>query len=142
MSRPDPSPSLFAVGDNPTNPGGTLPVIVPADVRARFGDLIDLILASESMNDDERRYWIDILPAMNEEQVAKLRDILVRERDQLAAIDAKYANDMSRLADAKAARHLGDERRERQGRRESTEAQAREEEAKAAEELLGKMDDV
>ena len=117
-------------------------IIVPQDVRAKFGDLADLILASESMNDDERRYWIDILPAMNDEQVAKLRDILVRERDQLAAIDAKFAKDKGQLADAKAVEHIGVERKQRSDERAAGEAEARAAEAQAAEGLLAQMGNV
>lgn len=116
-----------------------LPIIVPEDVRAKFGELVDRIVASESMNDDERRYWIDILPAMTPEQVAKLNDILVRERDQLAAIDAKYSKDMSNLADAKAVQQIGEERKQRHQERSSTEAQAKATEEQAAEGLLDQM---
>lgn len=118
---------------------GSQPIIVPADVRANFGEIVDMILASESMNDDERRYWIDILPAMSPEQIAKLSDILVRERDQLAAIDAKYSKDMSTLADAKAVQQIGEERKQRSEERAQTEAQAKATEERAAEGLLDQM---
>ncbi len=117
-------------------------VVVPADTRAAQPELVELILHSESMNDDERRYWIDILPAMNPEQVGKLKDILVRERDQLAAIDAKYATDMSRAADAQALRHMGDERHKKLSERASTESDARATEALDAQKLLDQMDKV
>ncbi len=116
--------------------GGSLPIIVPADVRARFGTLIDFIIASESMTDDERRYWIDILPAMSDEQIASLKDILVRERDQLAAIDTKYAQDITKLADAQAVQATGEVRKLRNQERSSSEAHVREDEEKAAEGLL------
>jgi hypothetical protein len=120
---------------------GTQPIIVPADVRGKFGEIVDLILASESMNADERRYWIDILPVMSPDQIAKLKDILARERDQLAAIDQKYARDIDRLADAKALEHAGEERKAKNAERASTEAQVKQEEVRAAEGLLDKMDD-
>lgn len=119
---------------------GSTPIIVPADVRAKFGELVDMIVASESMNDDERRYWIDILPVMNDDQVSKLKDILVRERDQLAAIDAKYSADMTQLADAKAVQAIGEERKQRHEERATTEAQTRTAEEQAAENLLNEMD--
>ena len=66
------------------------PITIPDAVRAQFPDLVQLILASESMNDDERRYWLQLLLVMTPEQVGKLREILVSEREQLTAIDAKY----------------------------------------------------
>lgn len=66
-------------------------VIVPADVQARFPILVELIRASESMNNEERQYWINILPVMTPDQTKNLEEILVNEKAQLAAIDAKYA---------------------------------------------------
>lgn len=122
--------------------GGAQPIIVPADVRAQHGELVDLILKSESMNDDERRYWIDILPVMTPDQVGKLRDILVRERDQLAAIDAKYSQDMTQRADEQALRHIGEERRQKAQERAATEAESKSAELQAAEGLLDQADNV
>lgn len=116
--------------------GGALPIIVPADIQARFGEIVDLILASESMTDDERRYWIDILPAISDEQRASLKDILVRERDQLKAIDMKYAQDITKLADAKTIQATSEARKQRRDERSLSEEQAREAEKKSAEDLL------
>jgi hypothetical protein len=123
-------------------PDSTTPIIVPADVRAKFGELVDLIVASESMNDDERRYWIDILPVMNDDQVSKLRDILARERDQLAAIDAKYAKDMTQIADAQSVKAIGEERKQRHQTRAAGEAEVRAKEEQTAEGLLDEMNNV
>jgi hypothetical protein len=64
---------------------------VPPQTQQQFPNLVALILKSESMNDEERKYWINILPAMTPEQQTSLTEILTNERDQLAAIDAKYA---------------------------------------------------
>ena len=121
--------------------GGT-PIVGPADVQAKFGGIVSLILASESMNEDERRYWIDILPAMTPEQIAKLQEILSREKEQLAAIDAKYAQGMTQFADAKAAVQSGEERVQRQSQRAATEAEIRANETQAAEGLLDQLDNV
>lgn len=127
---------------DPATSSGGQPIIVPAATRARHGDIVDLILASESMNDDERRYWIDILPVMTPDQIGKLTDILVREKEQLAAIDAKYATDMSRLADAQALSQRGDERRQRSQERASAEKEAKAAELRAAEDLLNRADNL
>lgn len=113
---------------------------MPADTRAKHGEIVDLILSSESMNDDERRYWIDILPVMTADQIAKLRDILVREKEQLAAIDAKYATDMSTLADAQATREMDEQRKQRSRERASAEEEAKQAELRAAEDLLNRAD--
>ena len=49
-------------------------------VKDKFPDLIDLIKQTESMNDEEREYWFQILPIMTEDQIRKFRDILVNEK--------------------------------------------------------------
>ena len=66
-------------------------LVISPEVQAKFGELIGFIKASESMNDEERQYWINILPIMTPEQIKNLEEILSNERQQLAAIDAKYA---------------------------------------------------
>lgn len=59
--------------------------------------LIELILQTESMKDEERKYWFQLLPVMTEEQVTKLQNILQNEHDQLAELDSKYENEIARL---------------------------------------------
>jgi len=63
--------------------------IVPATVRTKFPDLIKLIYETKSMDDDEREYWLQIMPVMSEEQIVKFRDIMVNEKNELSKIDAK-----------------------------------------------------
>ncbi|MFA6305652.1 MAG: hypothetical protein WC651_02900 [Candidatus Gracilibacteria bacterium] len=65
--------------------------IIPKLVREKFPDLIKLIFETESMNTEEREYWLQIMPIMSEEQIGKFRTILVNERDQLAKLDKEYA---------------------------------------------------
>lgn len=72
-------------------PQGTAGLKIPADTQSKFAALIELIKGSESMNDEERQYWINILPIMTGEQLKNLEEILVNEKEQLAAIDQKYA---------------------------------------------------
>jgi len=71
--------------------------IIPALVREKFPDLVKLIYETESMNDEEREYWMQIMPIMTEEQILKFRDILVNERDQLAKLDNEYEQEMGRI---------------------------------------------
>jgi hypothetical protein len=59
--------------------------------------LVDLILKTESMKDEERKYWFQLLPVMSADQVAKLQNILQNERDQLEELDAKYENEVAKL---------------------------------------------
>ena len=63
---------------------------IPPEVQEKFGNLIDLIKASKSINDDERQYWIDVLPIMSEDQLGNLKGILDNEKAQLAKADEAY----------------------------------------------------
>lgn len=70
--------------------------IVPPMVRQKFPDLIKLIYETESMNSEEREYWLQIMPIMSEEQTTKFRDILVNEKNQLAKLDQEYQAEMAK----------------------------------------------
>ncbi|MCK5472334.1 hypothetical protein KAI54_04065 [Candidatus Gracilibacteria bacterium] len=59
--------------------------------------LIDLILKTESMKDEERKYWFQLLPIMNKEQIKKLQNILQNEKDQLFELDQKYETEVAKL---------------------------------------------
>lgn len=71
--------------------------IVPPLVREKFADLVKLIYETESMDAEEREYWLQIMPIMSEEQVVKLRDILVNEKNQLAKLDHEYNSEVSKI---------------------------------------------
>jgi hypothetical protein len=105
-------------------------------VRDRFPDLLELILASESMNDEERQYWIDILPVMTAEQIDQLKDILQNEHDQLAAIDAKYADELQKEKQGRSATDIGEERKIQRESRMTEEHRSRAEEQSAVEDIL------
>jgi hypothetical protein len=71
--------------------------IVPKIIREKFSDLVKLIFETESMDQEEREYWLQIMPIMSEEQIVKFRDILVNEKKQLEQLDSKYESEMSTL---------------------------------------------
>jgi hypothetical protein len=71
--------------------------IVPRLVRDKFPDLVKLIYETESMNEEEREYWLQIMPIMTEEQISKFRDILVKEKDELAKLDQEYEQEMAKV---------------------------------------------
>ncbi len=66
--------------------------IIPVIIRDKFPDLIKLIVETESMDKEEREYWLSIMPVMTEEQIVKLRNILLNEKEQLYKIDQEYQN--------------------------------------------------
>lgn len=71
--------------------------IIPSLVREKFPDLVKLIYETESMNQEEREYWMQIMPIMTEDQIKKFRDILVNEKEQLLRLDQQYQSQMSSL---------------------------------------------
>jgi hypothetical protein len=67
------------------------------ELLAKYKELIDMILATESMDDDERQYWFDIMPSMTEEQIDRLYNILDTERKKLAELELKYQEEIKQL---------------------------------------------
>lgn len=80
----------MAVVSNTSNSSGG--VIIPDETKKRFPELVKMIMNSQSMNDQERNYWLQVLPVMTEEQVAELRNILETEIKKLAEIEKKYSS--------------------------------------------------
>ncbi len=114
-------------------------VQVPAELRAKYPDLIELILVSESMNDEERQYWINILPVMTEEQVKNLSGILENEKKQLAAIDQKYATEIQKIGQDELVRKTEEVRHKKQQERKQKELAAEEQEDKDTDSLLNQI---
>ncbi|MDD2871385.1 MAG: hypothetical protein PHS49_05320 [Candidatus Gracilibacteria bacterium] len=67
------------------------------EILAQYKELVDLVLATESMDDDERQYWFDILPSMTNEQVDRLFNILDTEKKKLEKLEEKYQNEIKNL---------------------------------------------
>src|SRR3989344_4443506 len=111
-------------------------VTVPPALQEKHPVLIALILGSESMNDDERQYWINILPVMTPEQIENLRQILQNEKDQLSAIDTKYKQEMATLGKGQKAEEMGKKRREKSETRKAKEQGVKEEDEGKGEEIL------
>ncbi len=140
MADPTPVPGAAT----PASTGGAaapVALTIPEEAQKRYPQLIELIKASESMNNEERQYWINILPIMTEEQVKNLYEILDNERKQLAAIDAKYQNEMQKLGTAESVAQLEEERKKRREDRQKTEASASVKETEATEDILKQIED-
>lgn len=64
---------------------------IPNDMMENNSDLVVLVLESKSISESkEKQSWFDLYSLMNQEQIDKLRDILTREKEKLAEIEAKY----------------------------------------------------
>jgi isopropylmalate/homocitrate/citramalate synthase len=126
---------------NPPTPGSSaLTLVIPPETQEKFGEIIAFIQASESMNNEERQYWINILPIMTPEQVGNLRQILSNEKAQLAAIDKKYSKEIAALGQDELIRQADDERRNRRLKRKTAERQSEEAEDSQTEDLLKKIE--
>ena len=113
-------------------------LVIPPEVQEKFGELIELIKGSESMNNEERQYWINILPVMTPEQIKNLQEILSNEKQQLAAIDAKYSKDAA-AGNPVSTVAIEEKIRSSKQKRELKEKEEAEKEAATEEELLGKI---
>ncbi len=113
---------------------------VSEDIQKKYPDLIVLIKGSESMNDEERQYWMNILPIMTPEQIQNLRDILENEKKQLAAIDAKYQSEIEKIGSDEVRKQTEEERKKKREERSTAETAHKEEEDKATEDLLKQID--
>ena len=63
---------------------------IPEDLLQKFPELIKGIKASQSMNQEERQYWIDVLPIMSEEQIDNLKNILDNEKQQIEEANREF----------------------------------------------------
>jgi len=80
----------MADNNKATSPTTASTLNIPEDVQKQFSELIGFIKGSQSMNDEERQYWIDVLPIMTEDQLANLNSILGNEKKQIAEADKQY----------------------------------------------------
>lgn len=112
---------------------------IPDTVKQQYPDLIPLILQTESMNDDERQYWFQILPIMTDEQVGKLREILMNEKNQLASLDKEYEQELKRINDKHVSEWKEFEAKEKRQKLQTAESVAQKTEQAQEEDLLKKL---
>lgn len=127
------------MSDDTSTSGTAATLIIPPELQEKYPDIISLILASESMNLTERQYWIDIMPVMTQEQMDQLRTILTNEREQLAAIDAKYATEIEKSGSADL-EQTSEERYKKRQELSSKENVEQTEAEQKAEDILNQMD--
>jgi uncharacterized protein YsxB (DUF464 family) len=68
--------------------------IINDEVQAKYPQLVNLIKDTESMDDNEKQYWFDVLPTMSDEQVDRLFAILQSEKDKLDELEKKYQEEI------------------------------------------------
>ncbi|MBT3727010.1 hypothetical protein HOG21_04960 [bacterium] len=70
---------------------------ISEEIQANYSELVSLILDTESMEDDERQYWFDIMPSMTDEQIDRLYNILDTEKKKLENLEEKYQDEIKNL---------------------------------------------
>jgi len=113
---------------------------VSDELQAKYPDLIKLIIQTESMDDDERQYWFDIMPSMTDEQVDRLYDILETERKKLEDLEVKYQDEIKALNE----KHLIEwqEVQVKEGKKKVAEAKAKEGKEEDPDEILKMLNDM
>ena len=53
---------------------------VSSEINYKYSELVSLILLTESMDDQERQYWFDIMPSMTDKQISRLLEVLDTEK--------------------------------------------------------------
>ena len=80
---------------------------IPETVLDNHLDLVNLLLNSAAMRyarksknpqkSDSPQYWFLLLPFMTSKQVDKLRNICLRERKKMTAIDRQYGTKLAQI---------------------------------------------
>lgn len=122
-----------------TSGTGSTALVISADIQEKFGPLLDLIKSSESMNMEERQYWINILPVMTPEQLKNLEEILASEKKQLAAIEAKYSKDAVHVPSGASLSSIEEKIQSRKEKRLKVEQEHASKEAMEEEEILAQI---
>lgn len=125
---------------DPASQGSASGLTIPEDLKQKYPDLIELIIQSQSMNTEERQYWINILPIMTPEQVQNLRDILTNEKKQLQEIDKKYSTQLDAAGEKEKAIRTEGEIKEKRAARQQKEEEFEREEEQQTEALLNKIE--
>ncbi|EKE28756.1 MAG: tetratricopeptide TPR_3 [uncultured bacterium (gcode 4)] len=110
------------------------------EIQAQYSELVKLTLNTESMDNNEKQYWFDILPSMTDEQIDRLFDILETERRKLEELEVKYQEEIKSLNE----KHLIEwqEFQTKESREKIKQAEASDKDGSAsADEVLKMLDD-
>lgn len=67
------------------------------EIMTKYDELVKLVLGSESIDNNEKQYWFDIMPSMTDEQIDRLFNILMTEKRQLEELNVKYQEEIKTL---------------------------------------------
>lgn len=112
---------------------------IPQVILDNSSELAQLILVTGSMNDDERQYWFNILPIMSEDQVERLRQILVTEQRKMAELNQTYNESITAINEKYLIKWQDKQTTEKREKLVQAESQEENLEAKQEEELLSTL---
>ena len=113
---------------------------IPDDMLQTNADFVVLVLESKSISEQkEKQSWFDLYPLMNQEQIDKLRDILTREKEKLAEIEAKYQARQEEIKKKYEQTYASGAYQEQQDRIRNSEIAARQQEEVEADALLNQI---
>ncbi|HCW32284.1 MAG: hypothetical protein UT36_C0010G0038 [Candidatus Peregrinibacteria bacterium GW2011_GWF2_39_17] len=115
---------------------------IPPAILKKYPDLQTLIDTTESMTEEERNYWYQILPIMTDEQIQKLLGILTHEKEQLSKLDAEYEAELEKLNEKHLLEWKEHEAREKREKLHAAEHQANAEEKNTEEALLAQLNNL
>lgn len=79
-----------------------------SEIDNQSPELIDLLLSSGTMEEQEKVYWLSLLPIMTESQRQQFYDILLNELKQLEQLNQKYQQEIEKIN----ARYFGKQKKE------------------------------
>lgn len=110
---------------------------IPDSFLEKESDLVALVLKSKSLaKKEEKQSWFNLVPMMNQDQVKKLRDILTREKNKIAEIEAKYEKKKEEIKEKYQSRFDAMEYNKKMEKMKDKEEDIREKEVEEAESLL------
>ena len=113
---------------------------IPDDMLKNNSDLVVLVLESKSISESkEKQSWFDLYSLMNQEQIDKLRDILTREKQKLAEIEAKYQAKQEEIKRKYEETYASGAYQQQQDKIRDEEKSSREQEAVEADALLDQI---
>ncbi|MFA6436003.1 MAG: hypothetical protein WCW30_02610, partial [Candidatus Gracilibacteria bacterium] len=115
---------------------------IPEEIRKKYPDLATLMAGTESMTAEERDYWFQIMPIMTDDQVQKLRNILIHEKEQLAKLDTEYEAELAKLNDKHVLEWKEKEQREKREQIKQAESEEQAKEKANEEALLQQLESV
>ena len=113
---------------------------IPDTMLESDADVVILVLESKSISDTkEKQSWFDLYSLMNQDQINKLRDILTREKQKLAEIEAKYQAKQEEIKKKYEETYASGAYQQQQDRIKNSEMASRQQEEVEADALLNQI---